>query len=60
VHLSVAAVRQPVQVTALPPHQALEPGIQRSCDRSNLTEPDLVEPAVLDQGHDSTRHSRSD
>jgi len=38
----MAAVRQPVQVTALPSHQALEAGIQQSCDGANLTKPDLV------------------
>jgi hypothetical protein len=60
VHLSVAAVRQPVKVAALPSHQALEAGIQRSCDGANLTESDLIQPSVLDEGNDSTRNSRSD
>jgi hypothetical protein len=58
VHLSVAAIGQPIQVTALPSDEALEPGIQRSCNGADLAEPDLIEPAVLDQANDATRNSR--
>ena len=60
VHLSVATIREPIQVAALPSDETLEAGIQRSCDGSNLAEPDLIEPSVLDQGYDSSRNARSD
>jgi hypothetical protein len=58
VHLSVAAIRQSIQVAALPSDEAIESGTQRPCNGADLAETHLVQPAVLDQGDNATRHSR--
>jgi hypothetical protein len=52
---SVSAVDHPVQIRALPPDRSVEPCAESSSVLPDITEPDALEPAGLDQDRDVPR-----